>query len=496
MIPNINPRGHSFLGVTAYLVHDKGALTSERVGETATHNLHTDDIHQAANYMAWVDKNRDFLKAQSGGSRCGAPAHAGNTYHYSLAWKTGEERTWEDMHLAAQQSVEMFELQGHQWFVVQHTDEPQPHVHVVVNLVNPETGIIHQPANDHFKIDRWANEYEIAQGDVQCHNRAKKYESWDQDRDAFKDTAKKIDHGKTVTEAFERSDSGKAFVAALEIEGLALAKGKRRTFVIIDRHGDISSLSRVINFDAEISGRKKTRAINDRLKDLDREALRDAGTLSSERKHFDRDAGEVSQQHALNDAAELAAQKKAETAKQVQQKERALERARRKEEKQRRESSWRAFVARKTKESRSRWQIDELTQAKSSASAELAQVSGFWSRIFKRRAFLERKDHLQDMTLRLEERTERFEADIQAVSKGRKTWMAERVQKKRERPAPARSVEQKPPSEVKQEFTRPHTPAPSPMSPEERRLASKQAYLDRMAERRKDRGPDRDFGRE
>ena len=118
MVPNINTRGHSFKGVTAYLLHDKNAETSERLAWTQTYNLHTDDVEKASRFMAWTDMSRDHIKRQHEEytamiegrepehSNAGRPAEAGNAYHFSLAWSPNEAPTKERMIEAAQASVE------------------------------------------------------------------------------------------------------------------------------------------------------------------------------------------------------------------------------------------------------------------------------------------------------------------------------------------------------------------------------------------------------
>jgi hypothetical protein len=69
-----------------------------------------------------------------------------------------------------------------------------------------------------------------------------------------------------ITEAWNRTDTGQAFVAALEKRGYVLARGDRRSHVIVDRHGEIHSLAR------QIEG-VKSKQINARLIDFPPERL-------------------------------------------------------------------------------------------------------------------------------------------------------------------------------------------------------------------------------
>ncbi|MBV9825331.1 MAG: hypothetical protein JO001_06620 [Alphaproteobacteria bacterium] len=49
-----------------------------------------------------------------------------------------------------------------------------------------------------------------------------------------------------ITALWRATDSGKSFAAALEQHGYVLARGDRRDFVIVDRHGEVHSLARRI----------------------------------------------------------------------------------------------------------------------------------------------------------------------------------------------------------------------------------------------------------
>src|SRR5690606_2232145 len=49
-----------------------------------------------------------------------------------------------------------------------------------------------------------------------------------------------------ITAAYEQADSAAAFRAALEQKGYMLAKGDRRGFVVVDKFGQVHSLSRYV----------------------------------------------------------------------------------------------------------------------------------------------------------------------------------------------------------------------------------------------------------
>ena len=80
----------------------------------------------------------------------------------------------------------------------------------------------------------------------------------------------------TITELWNQSDSGKSFRAGLEEAGYVLAYGTRRSYVVVDRAGDIHSVARQTKgaLDADI---------RERFKDLDpaSRSAREAGAAAT-----------------------------------------------------------------------------------------------------------------------------------------------------------------------------------------------------------------------
>lgn len=289
MVPEINDRGHSFTKLTQYLMNPKREDPSQtpRVGGASVHNMHTENVFEAADFMAWTDMNRLAIREAAGGDRRGAPATAGNVYHTSLAWHPKEDPTWEHMQERAHAYMAAQGLEEHQYYLVQHIDEPHPHVHICVNLVHPTTGIIAQPWGDRKIASRWANEYEKEHG-VFCDERAAKYEELEQKRP--ENRLAKI--RETVTTCYEKSDSGQAFAVALQTEGFTLAQGQRRFLTVVDRQGEIYSLNKLIELQDKPKGISKGKVINAKIVDLDRDALAPADELAVERKSPEREAPE------------------------------------------------------------------------------------------------------------------------------------------------------------------------------------------------------------
>ena len=62
-------------------------------------------------------------------------------------------------------------LERHQALVVAHGDTGHPHVHVIVNRVDPETGKAARLSNSTLRLSKWAEEYERRQGEIRCEKR-------------------------------------------------------------------------------------------------------------------------------------------------------------------------------------------------------------------------------------------------------------------------------------------------------------------------------------
>jgi MobA/VirD2-like, nuclease domain len=188
MIPKVAGKGRSFKGAGLYYLHDKNALTRERVAFTHTENLPTLDPDKAIKCMAWTALRQQELKARSGGSAKGRKLTQ-PVYCYSLSWAPGEEPSQEEMIGAAKDTLAILGLQDHEALLVGHNDEPHPHIHVIVNRVHPETGIAAPLNMDHLKLSAWAEAFEKRQGQIRCeqrveNNERRRYGEFVKDRDS------------------------------------------------------------------------------------------------------------------------------------------------------------------------------------------------------------------------------------------------------------------------------------------------------------------------
>lgn len=166
MVPRVTKGGHSFKGALAYYLHDKGAKTSERVAWSETRNIGSENLTVAQAVMIATAKRADELK-KAAGLKAGAKTKNGAVYAYSLSWSTEEAGKIDraEMIKAVDASLHAINAQGRQAIIVCHQDEPHPHVHVILNRVDPENGRQFDNYNDLKKLSAWALAYREARGE-------------------------------------------------------------------------------------------------------------------------------------------------------------------------------------------------------------------------------------------------------------------------------------------------------------------------------------------
>lgn len=189
MVPRVAGKGRSFKGAGLYYLHDKQASTANRVAFTHTLNLPTDDAEKGIGWMAHTAMRQSEIKRAAGGAAKGRKLRD-PVYAYSLSWHPDEEPNREQMIAAALETLKRLDLEGHEAVLVAHNDEPHPHIHVIVNRVNPETGIAAPLSNDHLKLSAWAEAYEKEHGKILCaqrvENNARRKNQFVKDRDSQK----------------------------------------------------------------------------------------------------------------------------------------------------------------------------------------------------------------------------------------------------------------------------------------------------------------------
>lgn len=170
MIVKIMSNGKSFSGLATYLTHDPDqAKTAERVAWTQTHNLANDDVPCAVNEMLWTARDAELLK-QEAGVRAGGRSTESPVKHISLNWAPGEHPTREHMIETSQHFLEHMKWQEHQAVFVAHQDRAHSHVHCILNMVHPETGLRLDDNFERRRAQEWALTYEREHG-LYCEQR-------------------------------------------------------------------------------------------------------------------------------------------------------------------------------------------------------------------------------------------------------------------------------------------------------------------------------------
>ena len=164
MIPRVAKSGRSFKGAGLYYLHDKGALTTDRVAFTETLNLPTNDADRGIAHMIDTATHADQLKQQAG-IKGGRPLQA-PVYCYSLAWHPSETPTKAEQLEAVQATLKRLGVADRQAVIIGHNDTDHTHVHVMVNRVCPTTGKASTMSNDRLILSDWAHEYREKRGEL------------------------------------------------------------------------------------------------------------------------------------------------------------------------------------------------------------------------------------------------------------------------------------------------------------------------------------------
>ena len=168
-------RGGSFGGVAEYCLHDPRMPgqghpeSAKRVEWTETRNLATEQGDRAARIMAATAEASPELKRLAGAAATGRKLEK-PVCHYSLNWAREEKPDRQEMQRAAEASLKALGMERHQALIVSHRDG-QPHVHVIANRVEPESGKAAGLSRSKLKLSKWAEGYEREQGKIRCPQR-------------------------------------------------------------------------------------------------------------------------------------------------------------------------------------------------------------------------------------------------------------------------------------------------------------------------------------
>lgn len=154
-------RGRNFKSLANYLLHDsEHAETSERVGWTETYNLNGADNDRSWRLMASTAMSANALK-KAAGLRTSGGQNKKPVFHYTLTWPEDDPVSAEIQKLAVAESLKAIGMENHQALAVEHTNKEYQHVHVMLNLINPEDGTTPKLSYTHKKLRTWANKFEI-----------------------------------------------------------------------------------------------------------------------------------------------------------------------------------------------------------------------------------------------------------------------------------------------------------------------------------------------
>ncbi|HWV45751.1 MAG TPA: relaxase/mobilization nuclease domain-containing protein, partial [Nitrospira sp.] len=207
---------------------------NERVSIAEMKGLYAEDVPEAFRE----------LKALAAGTRA-----ENYFYHASINPREDELLTSEQWEFAVDRLEHNLGLDGHARFQVEHEKEGRTHRHIVWSRVDPDTMTITSDsftylAHDHTRAElEQAFHHEPTPPTPQpSQRRSREIHEWEN----FRAQESGIDAKEVkaeVTALWQHSDSGSAFVAALEDSGYTLCQGDRG-YCIIDSYGDTHSLVR------------------------------------------------------------------------------------------------------------------------------------------------------------------------------------------------------------------------------------------------------------
>lgn len=204
------------------------------------------------------------MEALALGTRC-----TNYFYHANINPREDEELTPAQRDRAIDTLERNLGLEGHSRFVVQHEKFGRTHWHVCWSRIDPDTMRAVSDSKTYRIHERTADELEQAFGYAPT-PRAHEREHRNPDNyEVFRGKRSGIDPyalGQLLTQLWNRADSGPAFAASLNEHGFVLARGDRRSYVVVDAAGDAHSLAK------RIAG-ARTKDVKERLAEVDLASL-------------------------------------------------------------------------------------------------------------------------------------------------------------------------------------------------------------------------------
>ena len=85
-------------------------------------------------------------------------------YHLVISWAEDDDPTDEQMFSCARAAMERLGFNGHQYLSAIHRDTDNPHVHVAINRIHPDTYKVVNPYNDYYRLGQLMSELEDRHG--------------------------------------------------------------------------------------------------------------------------------------------------------------------------------------------------------------------------------------------------------------------------------------------------------------------------------------------
>jgi len=291
----LNIKGKSRAGGRELAKHLENAEKNETVKVLSVNGTVAHDLRGAFQEM----------EATASGTQCEKPL-----YHVKISPDPKEPAlTPEQWNRAIAAVREEFGVTDHAYAVVLHTkygaahpDILREHAHVVISRINPDTMLAMHDGHNYRKHELVARDLEQEFGHARIQGAHVDRDGVDRPQrtppdwamqQAVKSGIQPRDVADTVKQLWKEADSPKSFAAALQLEGLTLALG-RRDLVILDGAGDVHTLARCLNL--------KVAEIRERMAGIDRSKLptvEEARGAIRERKEEKEKTAPVSEVSAL-----------------------------------------------------------------------------------------------------------------------------------------------------------------------------------------------------
>ncbi|MGE0278464.1 MAG: relaxase/mobilization nuclease domain-containing protein [Nitrospiraceae bacterium] len=238
MIPKASQRG----GGQQLATHLLNAHDNERVEIIDMRGSVARDLHGA--FAEW--------RAASTATNC-------RKYIYSLSFNPDPQQrrlTREEITDYIARAEQRLGLENQPRAIVIHEKYGREHVHVAWSRIDIENIRAIQLSHDRHKLRAVTQEFAREKG-LRLPDRMK------DGRDRFKDRDSRVTHAekqqeertgitkeerrRELTALWRQADNAESFTAALEDKGYFLAQGDKRSFVVVDRYGEIHSLGRQLD---------------------------------------------------------------------------------------------------------------------------------------------------------------------------------------------------------------------------------------------------------